>query len=172
MSNNNQLNNEIVEVNNENIIYGIPSIALRGKVIFPNIITVVDVGRIKSLNAVHVALKGQKLVFVVSQKVADIDDPTESDLYSVGTVCKVGNLTKIGTDNFKLTLEGLYRAKINTSDSSKDYFCFNVEKLPTLLGDALKEEACFRVVKESFLYQGKHVKALNKFILKKENYHE
>ncbi|MBO5888964.1 MAG: endopeptidase La, partial [Clostridia bacterium] len=150
MSNNNQLNNEIVEVNNENIIYGIPSIALRGKVIFPNIITVVDVGRIKSLNAVHVALKGQKLVFVVSQKVADIDDPTESDLYSVGTVCKVGNLTKIGTDNFKLTLEGLYRAKINTSDSSKDYFCFNVEKLPTLLGDALKEEACFRVVKESY----------------------
>ncbi len=150
MNNVNEINNETTLVNNENIIYGIPSIALRGKVVFPNIITAVDVGRIKSLNAVHAALAGQKRVFVVSQKSVNIDNPTESDLYSVGTVCKVGNLTKLGNDTFKLTLEGLYRAKINESESGKDYFCFNVEKLPTLLTDAVKEEASFRVVKENY----------------------
>ena len=108
-----EIKNEVVSVaNNENTIYGIPTIALRGKTLFPNVITAVDVGRIKSLNAVHAALNGNKLIFAVSQKSIDVDEPTVSDLYTIGTVCKVGNLTKIGNDTFKLTLEGLYRAQI------------------------------------------------------------
>ncbi len=137
-------------VTNDNTVYGIPSIALRGKVIFPNVVTAIDVGRIKSLNAVHAALKGDKLVFVVSQKSPEIENPLDTDLFTVGTVCKVGNLTKIGNETFKLTLEGLYRAEIKDSKGLHDFFCFNVQKLPTILEDEKREEACYRVVKDSY----------------------
>ncbi len=137
-------------VANDNMVYGIPSIALRGKVIFPNVVTAIDVGRIKSLNAVHTALKGDKLVFVVSQKSPEIENPKDTDLFTVGTVCKVGNLTKIGNETFKLTLEGLYRAEIKDSKGLHDFFCFNVQKLPTVIEDKRREEACYRFVKESY----------------------
>ena len=133
-----------------NVLYGIPAVALRGKVVFPNVITSVDVGRIKSLNAVHVALSGEKLLYVVSQKSTELDNPTENDLYTVGTVCKVGNLTKITNGNFRLTIEGLYRAVIKESKSGLEYFCFNVEKLITERGDAKVEEGYFRAVKGSY----------------------
>ena len=146
-----EINNQAVSVvNNENAIYGIPAIALRGKTLFPNVITAVDVGRIKSLNAVHSALNGNKLIFAVSQKAVEVDEPTVSDLYTVGTVCKVGNLTKIGNDTFKLTLEGLYRASIKESKEGGEFFVFNVEKLETIRGDEIKEEGYFRAVKESY----------------------
>ncbi len=136
-------NNESVAVLNENAVYGLPAIALRGKVVFPNVITAVDVGRIKSLNAVHAALNGDKLIFAVSQKSVDVDSPSVGDLYTVGTVCKVGNLTKIGNDAFKLTLEGLYRAQITSSKEGEEYFCFNVERLETVCDDELIKEAYF-----------------------------
>ncbi len=135
---------------NDNIIYGMPSIALRGKVILPSIITTIDVGRIKSLNAVHVALSGEKLVFAVSQKSVEVDEPTVTDLFLVGTVCKVISLTKTGNETFKLTLEGLYRAVIKESKDNSEYFCFNVEKLPTVLTDEVKEEGYFRACRECF----------------------
>ena len=143
-------NENAVVSTSDNTVYGIPAIALRGKVIFPNVITAVDVGRIKSLNAVHAALNSNKLIFAVSQKVVEVDEPTVNDLFEVGTVCKVGNLTKIGNDTFKLTLEGLYRAKISKSQEGGEFFVFNVDKLETITGDAVKEEAYFRAVKESY----------------------
>ncbi len=142
--------NETAIDKKDDIIYGIPSIALRGKVLFPNVITTIDVGRIKTLSAVKVALGGDKLVFAVAQKSKEVDEPTESDLYTIGTVCRVGNLSKIGNDNFKLSLEGLYRARILTSKDDSDYFCFNVKKLETIKEDAQELEAAFRVVKESY----------------------
>ena len=129
-------NENAVVSTSDNTVYGIPAIALRGKVIFPNVITAVDVGRIKSLNAVHAALNSNKLIFAVSQKVVEVDEPTVNDLFEVGTVCKVGNLTKIGNDTFKLTLEGLYRAKISKSQEGGEFFVFNVDKLDTITGDA------------------------------------
>ena len=112
-------NEETLVVNNENTIYGIPAIALRGKTLFPNVITAVDVGRIKSLNAVHSALKGNKLIFAVSQKSIDVDEPTVSDLYTIGTVCKVGNLTKIGNDTFNLPLKVFTALKLKKTATIK-----------------------------------------------------
>lgn len=143
-------NNITTTQKDDNFIYGIPSIALRGKVILPNVITSIDVGRIKTLSAVKVAMGKDKLVFAVAQKFKDVDEPTETDLYTVGTVCRVGNLSKIGNNNFKLTIEGLYRAKIVGSKENNEHFCFNVEKLKSIEENSQEIEATFRSVKEAY----------------------
>ena len=143
-------NNLPIEEKQENILYGIPAIALRGKVIFPNVITTVDVGRIKSLNAVNASMRTSKLIFAVSQKDMELDEPLEDDLYMVGTVCKVGNLTKMANDTFKLSIEGLYRAKIKNREENNEYFCFNVEKLISEFIDDEESEGYFRFVKDSY----------------------
>lgn len=141
-------------------VFGMPSMAVRGKVIFPNVITTIDVGRIKSLAAVNVALKGDRLIFLVCQKDVKTEDPTVSDLYEVGTVCKVGNLSKVGSENFRLTVEGLYRAKITAASDNKEYLLFNVEKLNETKEETPETEAYFRTVKELFK---ETTQALSKF---------
>ncbi len=138
------------QINNEQNLYGLPTVAVRGKVIFPNVYTTIDVGRIKSLNAVNASIKGDRLIFLVTQKDVLIDSPTVNDLYTVGTVCKVGNLAKIATENFRLTVEGLYRAKVISGEDNGDFFTFNVEKFSLDAGDDVETQAYFRRSKELF----------------------
>ncbi|MBR3804072.1 MAG: endopeptidase La [Clostridia bacterium] len=145
-----QLTNNLI-AENENVVFGIPSMAVRGKVVFPGVYTTIDVGRVKSLAAVQAAMKGEnKLIFLVCQKDVKVDSPAVSDLYEVGTVCRVGNLSKVGNENFRLAVEGLFRAKIVKEGACGDYFTFNVEKI---VGDVTVDaevEAYFRNSKELF----------------------
>ncbi|MBQ3235880.1 MAG: endopeptidase La [Clostridia bacterium] len=127
-----------------------PSMAVRGKVVFPNVYTTIDVGRVKSLAAVNASIKGDRLIFLVCQKDVKVDSPTPADLYEVGTVCKVGNLSKVGNENFRLAVEGLYRAKITATNDNGDYFSFNVEKIDGDLSVDVETEAYFRSAKELF----------------------
>ena len=137
----------IIDANRD---YGIPSIAVRGKIVFPNVFTTIDVGRLKTLGAVNAALKGDKKIFAVSQKDVKINDPSSSDLYTVGTVCRIGNLAKVGTDSFRLTVEGLYRAEIKGEEANPDYFVFNVSEIRGEDDYSDEAEAAFRVAKDMF----------------------
>ena len=68
--------------------------------------------------------------------------------------------------DYPLIIKGTSAFKSFKNRLKRDYQKRKKEKL------SIKIKFFFRVVKESFLYQGKHVKTLNKFIEKKENCHE
>ena len=141
---------EFEKVVNDNGIYGLPAMAVRGKVVFPGVYTTIEVGRLKSLTAINVSLKTNKLIFLVAQKEIKVENPTVSDLYEVGTVCKVGNLSKIGQENFRVTVEGLFRARITAVADEKEFLCFNLEKLEEDFSTDAETEAYFRTVKDIF----------------------
>ena len=62
----------------------LPSLPLRDIVVFPSMIVPLFVGRDKSIKALNEVMKTNKRIVLVTQKNAEIDDPTEKDLYSVG----------------------------------------------------------------------------------------
>ncbi len=130
--------------------FGMPSMAVRGKVIFPNVYTTIEVGRVKSLASINASMKKDKLIFLTCQKDVKIDSPTVDDLYEVGTVCRVGNLSKVGNENFRLAVQGLYRAKITAVADNNDYFSFNLEKIDGSNELDVLADAYFRNVKELF----------------------
>ena len=142
--------------------FGIPTVAVRGKVIFPGVYTTIDVGRVKSLSAVNASIKGDRIIFLVTQKDVKVDSPTVSDLYQVGTVCKVGNLAKIATENFRLTVEGLYRAKVVSAGDNGDFFTFNVEKIEEESDFTPQTEAYFRRSKDLFRETSSVLQKFNK----------
>lgn len=142
--------------------FGIPTVAVRGKVIFPGVYTTIDVGRVKSLSAVNASIKGDRIIFLVTQKDVKVDSPTVSDLYQVGTVCKVGNLAKIATENFRLTVEGLYRAKVVSAGDNGDFFTFNVEKIEEESDFTPQTEAYFRRAKDLFRETSSVLQKFNK----------
>ncbi len=73
----------------------IPVPPLRDVVVYPHMVIPLFVGREKSINALDIAMQGNKRILLVAQKSAEIDDPREKDLYRMGTVSNVLQLLKI-----------------------------------------------------------------------------
>jgi ATP-dependent Lon protease len=67
---------------------------LRNTVLFPGVVIPITVGWDKSIKAIAESYKTDKLVGVLSQKDSNVEDPSISDLVSVGTVAKIIKLIK------------------------------------------------------------------------------
>ncbi len=59
-----------------------PSLPLRDIVVFPGMIVPLFVGRDKSIKALNEVMKTNKKIILVTQKNAEVDNPSEKDLYS------------------------------------------------------------------------------------------
>ena len=98
-----------------------PSLPLRDVVVFPGMIVPLFVGRDKSIKALNEVMKTNKKIVLITQKNAEIDDPTEKDLYSFGCEGKVLQLLKLPDGTVKVLVEGLDRVKVIECNDEKDY---------------------------------------------------
>ena len=73
-----------------NLVYkNIPTVALRGIVVFPGMRLHFDVGRKKSIEAVKEAMNSDQKIFLVTQKDVSVNDPSREDLYNLGVIATV-----------------------------------------------------------------------------------
>lgn len=96
---------------NENI-FNMPLLALRGLVIYPNMMVHFDVVRKKSIDAINEAMSTDRNVFLITQKNIAADDPSKDDLYDVGCVAKVKQILRISDDMVRVLVEGSFRAEM------------------------------------------------------------
>ncbi|WP_415990447.1 endopeptidase La [Intestinibacter bartlettii] len=131
----------------------LPLIPLRGLAIFPYTILNFDIGRESSLKALDEAMLGDELIFLTSQKEAEIDEPTEEDFYHVGTICKVKQMIKLPGDTVRVLVEGISRGTIEEINQDKGYFEAVIDEIvyneDEIVND-IEVEALIRNVLESF----------------------
>lgn len=89
-----------------------PVIPMRGVVAFPKLVVSFDVVRDKTINAMHAALKGDRKVFVVTQKEVFKEDPSKSDLYKIGVIAEIRQVVKTPDGVYRVLVEGMSKAKI------------------------------------------------------------
>ena len=70
----------------------LPLVALRGLVLFPNTVTSIDIARDRSLDSVRRAMEGDGCLFAVAQRDSMIDHPSETDLFSMGTIVHIKHI--------------------------------------------------------------------------------
>ena len=88
------------------------------------------VGRDKSINALEQVMdKDQELLFL-SQKNSEVDDPSETDLYEIGTKGKILQLLKLPDGTVKVLVEGITRCKVKNIKFSSDFINAEIEELP------------------------------------------
>ena len=127
-----------------------PAIALRGVTIFPEMVMYFDVGREKSIKALEQAMAENELIFAVTQKDADTDNPTIEDLYTVGTLVRIKQMTKIGENQFKVFVKGMKRAKLVALEEGA-FLSATIEVIEEEMPDMnKKEEALVRSIAELF----------------------
>ena len=99
----------------------LPVLPLRGIVVFPGCVTHFDVGRSRSARAVEEAMRADQMIFLVTQRDVQCDEPKKTDLYSVGTVAYVRQILRLPGDNMRILVEGKYRAQLTDMIHAEPY---------------------------------------------------
>lgn len=131
----------------------LPLVALRGLTVLPDMIIHFDLTRKFSKAAVEHAMTETQQIFLVAQKNPEQEEPRAEDLYQMGTVALVKQITKLPNDVDRVLVEGLYKAKMTkTNDCEGEYFNAVIEKIEDTREsmDEVEEEAMSRSLKEVF----------------------
>jgi len=104
-----------------------PLLPLRDIVVFPGMIAPLFVGRDKSIKALNEVMKTNKKIVLVTQKNAEMDEPSAEDLYSFGCESKVLQLLKLPDGTVKVLVEGIDRVKILECKNGTEYLTSKTE---------------------------------------------
>ena len=103
----------------------LPTVALRGLVVFPDMFIHFEVGREKSINALKEAMDGGQEVFLVAQRDVAVDNPDYDELYDIGVIAKVKQLIRMPgkNTNIRVAVEGIARARLIGGVAGKNSKC-------------------------------------------------
>ncbi|MBQ3181520.1 MAG: endopeptidase La, partial [Clostridia bacterium] len=150
----------------------LPTLPVRGLVVFPNTLVHFDVAREKSLLALENAMVNKQMAFVTMQTDPTIENPKASDIETMGTICKISQVVKMPNNIVRVLVEGLKRAKISEVVKTKPYFVSVVDEIEnddydeqTVESEALRR----RLVDEFMNYRDYNNRINSDFILSLEN---
>ena len=131
----------------------LPVLPLRDVVVFPMMIAPLFVGRPFSLNAIEEALRQDKLIFLVTQKDKDVEEPKREDLYDFGTVAVILKAMKMGDGRVKILVQGLTRAKIKELktiewEAPRLHAVLEYVHEPERHPESIEEEALLKLVRD------------------------
>ena len=106
----------------------IPVLALRGLTVFPQLTLHFDVGRAASIQALEEAMGENREIFLVTQKELTVENPTQGDLYAIGTVADVKQILRLPENGVRVMVEGRDEAQI--------------EELAESVAKVIREELC------------------------------
>ena len=144
-------NNQSIDRNEDTNNKEMVMIPLRVMTIFPNMVIHFDVGREKSVAALEEAMLNEQEIFLCSQKKAKIEDPSEDDIYEIGTVCTIKQLLKLPGEVVRVLVEGKYKARIVNYVTKEPFFRVVIDKVVDEINKSESEmKAILRSVDEAF----------------------
>lgn len=135
-------------------IKSLPMVALRGMTIMPEMVVHFDVSREKSIAAIQEAMAGDQKIFLVAQKSIETDDPTQEDVYEVGTVGTIKQIMKLPKHIVRVLVSGETRGILKQLQQDTPYLQAEVEVIDEsdlVIQDDLNGEAMARSLKDTFL---------------------
>lgn len=129
-----------------------PAVTLRGLSIFPDMVIHFDLSKEKSALAIEAAMMGDQRLFVVTQKEMQDEEPNLEQVYPIGTIVMVKQVTKLQGSMVRVLIEGMTRARITAFLEEKEFLTAQVipveEDREEL--DEIEKEAMLRTLKEEF----------------------
>jgi len=145
----------------------LPVLVLRDIVVFPYMIVPLYVGRPKSKKAIDIALNGDRLLLLLTQKDMNVEDPGRDQLYGFGTVALIVRMLKLPDGRMRVLVQGISRARLRAlHDDGK-----SLQAEATGMEDqepaemALENKAMIKNVRQKFEQAGKLGKPISNEIL-------
>lgn len=111
----------------------LPILPIRNIVVFPGTVMPLNVGRPKSKALLDEVMPGEKIVGVVTQKNADVEDPGYGDLYTVGVACVILKLFKLPDGNQSIIVHGLTRFRLLSIEQTEPFATGRIEVLEDIV---------------------------------------
>ena len=90
----------------------LPILPLRGTVAYPDLVMPLVVGREKSIRLVDEAMAKERMIGIITQRNADIEEPEVEDLYTVGTVATIMKMVKMVDGSQRIVVQGFCRFRL------------------------------------------------------------
>jgi len=128
----------------------LPVLMLRDIVVFPYMVIPLFVGREKSKKAVDKALSSNRMIFLVTQKDMEIEEPKQGDVYEIGTVALIMRMLKLPDGRIRILAQGLIRGKLDELKENLPYYeaIVKAQKEPKEKERPIEVEALCRNVRE------------------------
>lgn len=129
----------------------LPAIPLRGVCVLPGMITNIDLNRPSSLKALEAAMRSQKKLFLVTQRMIETEENSVETLYEVGCVAKVLQIVNLPNQIVRVVVEGMERAHMDALQKQKDGMSFAQVSLICMQEcewEEIETEARARILKE------------------------
>ena len=123
-----------------------PLLPIRDTVMFPYMVTPLFVGRDRSVRAVEAASKHEDSIIVVTQKDADVIEPSEDELYQIGTEVSIGRVLRMPDGSTSILGQGKRRVRIVEFVQFEPYFRVKVEPIEEPKDVDLPTEALMRAI--------------------------
>lgn len=107
----------------------LPLIPLRDLVICPYMVVPIVVGRSSSIHALEKSLEHDKLIYLISQKAFETEEPEPSDLFDIGCICRILQTIRLPDGSAKVLVEGIERAHTTTVFKREKMFTAAVERM-------------------------------------------
>ncbi|GAB4312633.1 MAG: endopeptidase La [Bacteroidales bacterium] len=119
-------------MNAEEIPEVLPILPLRNTVLFPGVVIPITVGRDKSIRLIKEAYRKKEVIGVVAQKDAEVEDPGEEHLNSIGTMANIVKILQMPDGNTTVIIQGKKRFRLVEIIQTEPYFKGKVESFETI----------------------------------------
>ncbi|GGG20545.1 endopeptidase La [Paenibacillus abyssi] len=128
----------------------LPLLPLRGLLVYPSMVLHLDVGREKSIRALERSMVEDHMILLCSQSEVNIEEPTQEDIYRVGTIARVRQMLKLPNGTIRVLVEGVMRAEIIDYLPGDEFYEVNVKELPEEESTDPETDALMRSVLSQF----------------------
>ncbi|MFZ9699904.1 MAG: endopeptidase La [Flavobacteriales bacterium] len=99
----------------------LPILPLRNTVLFPGVVIPITVGRDKSIKLIRDAYKGKRIIGVVAQRDAEVEEPGMMDLFEIGTVASILKMLRMPDGSTTAIIQGKRRCQIEEMLKEEPY---------------------------------------------------
>jgi len=128
----------------------LPVLPLRGTVLYPDLILPIMVGRKKSVKLIDDAMDSDRIIGVITQKRSEIEDPKETDLYSVGVAALILRMIRELDGSQRVIVQGVSRMKVREYIQREPYFKARSEVIDEGLVQGVEIDALMMNLKNLF----------------------
>ena len=133
-----------------NIPEVLPVLPLKDIVVYPFAVQPLGVGQERSIRLIDDVMRGNRLVVLVAQKSADIEQAGPQDIFEIGTVARVARMLRMPDNTVQIIVQGLERVTIGEFTQEKPYLVAHATIKPDIQENDDETEAIKRNVVQYF----------------------
>jgi ATP-dependent Lon protease len=132
-----------------NVPNTLPILPIRNIVVFPGTVMPLNVGRSKSKELLDEVMPGEKIIGVITQRRAEVEDPHLEDLHQVGVACMILKLFKLPDGNQSIIVHGLTRFRLDKITQTDPFITGQIQVLEDVLTPGTTLDALVASVRQA-----------------------